>query len=75
MSLKEWVASVGGPTAAARLIGVSRWTISAWLDRVNQPTAPALEALVKKSKGALTYQGVIDETRPRQGGKGRRSHV
>lgn len=69
MTFKTWIASVGGISALSRLSGITRTTIHDWLRRKHTPNVLDLEKIVKLSGGKLTYQKLIDETRPLDAGR------
>lgn len=73
MSFQKWVAHVGGVSACARLLGVSRHSVYAWIRRGSIPRAPMVLKIVDASGGMLTTVGVIRDTMPRAAARRGRS--
>lgn len=65
MSFQKWVAHVGGVSACARLLGVSRHSVIAWVHRRSTPRGPMVLKIVDVGGGMLTAVGVIRDTMPR----------
>lgn len=72
MSLRKWIAAVGGVSAVSRLLGIGRSSIYDWLNGAAQPRAQTIQRIVELSKGVVTHADVIAETMPRRGARGLR---
>lgn len=70
--LTEWVAAQGGVLRVSKLLGVARTTIYAWMYREAQPTTPHMLKLIKISKGELTFESLVRDTKPLDTAGGRR---
>jgi DNA-binding transcriptional regulator YdaS (Cro superfamily) len=62
MTLKDWVAHIGGPNAAGKLIGVQGAAVRRWLRGEGGPWAKTIVAIVKASKGKVSYETVVKNT-------------
>lgn len=72
MPLSKWISAVGGIAAASRLLGITRATIYKWLDGSAQPRAATMARIVLVSGGKVSYEDIVAETCPRQGGRARK---
>jgi len=62
MTLKEWVAEVGGFQAVADLIDVDEKTVGGWTRQISTPKAAVMRRIVKASRGRVTFDQIIAET-------------
>jgi hypothetical protein len=70
MKFKRWVASQGGATQVAALLGLETPTVNHWLWGNSTPRPRVMQKLVKLGKGAFSYDDIINETtKGRAGGK------
>ena len=63
MKFKKWIELQGGPKALARKLGTESPTVYAWLRGAASPKALTMQKIVKMSRGALSYDDIIDATK------------
>lgn len=66
MKFSKWVETKGGAEGLATLLGIKAPRIRAWLRGQTTPQALLLQRIVKLSRGALTYDDVINETKKKR---------
>lgn len=69
MKFRNWIARVGGPTAVARCLGVSRSAVYVWLGRRGSPNVNTQLAIVTASGNRLTFNDIMRDTIPARGKK------
>lgn len=63
MKFLKWIELQGGPNGVAKLLGITNACVRAWMRGQTSPKVVVLQRLVKLSKGALTYDDVINATK------------
>lgn len=58
MKLSTWIKKVGGPTAAGRLLNVSKHRVISWT-RGRLPRPELMREIVTRSHGAVTYADLV----------------
>lgn len=66
-----WVDAMGGQTAVAKKLGVTRTCVHNWLKGLNGPSFSLKERIYKESVGAVTPEDMEELTRPRRRFTGR----
>lgn len=66
---RDWIDSQGGPRKVAHMLGSDSSLVSNWLSRVAIPRPLTMREIVKRSKGRVTYDDIIDETMPKKSAK------
>ncbi len=59
MNLSDYIKDIGHP-AAARLFGVSEWTIKAWRWRQRSPRKDKANEIVAVTGGKVTFAGIYN---------------
>ncbi len=70
-AFQEWVVDFGGSKKVAEKLKVSVDSIKHWKARKGSPKVGTIVELVKLSKGALTYESIIESTYPQFSKRGR----
>lgn len=60
---RDWITSQGGVVAVAHSLKIGRHTVYAWLDGRASPKALMMQKIVRLSKGAVSYDDIINETK------------
>lgn len=63
--LQTWVKNYGGTSKLAKRLGITPWTVRHWLRREGYPKVETMGVLIDLSKGKLTYETIIESTKPR----------
>ena len=61
MKFAKWVKYYGGPTKLAEKLDYKLSTVTAWLKGYNTPDVFDTQAMVRLSRGMLTYDALIKE--------------
>jgi len=64
-AFQDWVASEGGSFPVSKKLGVTHVAVKAWLNRKGWPKVKNIIDLIKLSKGQLTFDNIIESTRPK----------
>lgn len=61
MMLSTWIKKQGGTGAVGKLLNVERNCVYAWLHGTSIPRPITMQQVVKKSRGAVSYDDMIEE--------------
>lgn len=72
VKLSEWISANGGRDAVARQLGVTEEAIHYWLRKRITPRVETMQRIVELSKGKVSFEEIIEETKPQAKARGRR---
>ncbi len=61
--LESWIKKSGGTQGVSKILGVKRSAVYSWLDKSVLPRPVVMQRIVIKSKGAVTYDAMINSYR------------
>lgn len=63
-NFQAWIEDYGGVDKLAKRLKVTPQAVYTWVKRQGYPKVETMRALVKISKGKLTYVSIIESTKP-----------